>query len=228
MVKAIGLKLISLWERRFEPYQLWKFYFSPNVPTYRGKWLDFRNQITMYSLSICKSSCGRVVKAISSKSISLWERRFELYQLRKFYFLPNVPTHRGKWLDFRNQNAMYSLSICKSSCGRVVKAIGLKPISLWECRFEPYQLRKFYFSPNVPTYRGKWLDFRNQITMYSIGICKTVVAEWLRRLARNQFPSGSVGSNPTNCGSNFSLNVPTHRGKFGLSQSKCNLFNWHM
>ena len=28
---------------------------------------------------------------------------------------------------------------------------------------------------------------------------KAVVAEWLRRLTRNQFPSGSVGSNPTNC-----------------------------
>ena len=26
-----------------------------------------------------------------------------------------------------------------------------------------------------------------------------VVAEWLRRLTRNQIPSGSVGSNPTNC-----------------------------
>ncbi len=144
MVKAIGLKLISLWERRFEPYQLRKFYFSPNVPTYRGKWLVSRNQITMYSLSICKSSCGRVVKAIGLKPISLWERRFKSYQLWKFYFSPNVPTYRGKWLDFRNQITMYSLSICKSSCGRVVKAIGLKPISLWERRFEPYQLRKFF------------------------------------------------------------------------------------
>ena len=28
---------------------------------------------------------------------------------------------------------------------------------------------------------------------------KAVVAEWLRRLTRNQFPSGSVGSNPTDC-----------------------------
>ena len=27
-----------------------------------------------------------------------------------------------------------------------------------------------------------------------------VVAEWLRRLTRNQFPSGSVGSSPTDCG----------------------------
>ena len=26
-----------------------------------------------------------------------------------------------------------------------------------------------------------------------------VVAEWLRRLTRNQIPSGSVGSNPTSC-----------------------------
>ena len=33
-------------------------------------------------------------------------------------------------------------------------------------------------------------------------LCKlmpAVVAEWLRRLTRNQFPSGSVGSNPTDC-----------------------------
>jgi hypothetical protein len=27
-----------------------------------------------------------------------------------------------------------------------------------------------------------------------------VVAEWLRRLTRNQIPSGSVGSSPTDCG----------------------------
>ena len=26
------------------------------------------------------------------------------------------------------------------------------------------------------------------------------MAEWLRRLTRNQFPSGSVGSSPTDCG----------------------------
>ncbi len=30
-----------------------------------------------------------------------------------------------------------------------------------------------------------------------------VVAEWLRRLTRNQFPSGSVGSSPTDCGIQF-------------------------
>ena len=30
-----------------------------------------------------------------------------------------------------------------------------------------------------------------------------VVAEWLRRLTRNQIPSGSVGSNPTDCEKNF-------------------------
>lgn|SRR6056300_722678 len=29
--------------------------------------------------------------------------------------------------------------------------------------------------------------------------CRAVVAEWLRRLTRNQIPSGSVGSNPTDC-----------------------------
>ena len=30
-----------------------------------------------------------------------------------------------------------------------------------------------------------------------------VVAEWLRRLTRNQIPSGSVGSNPTGCVTEF-------------------------
>ena len=31
------------------------------------------------------SSCGRVVKATDSKSVSLWERRFESYRLRIFF-----------------------------------------------------------------------------------------------------------------------------------------------
>lgn len=35
--------------------------------------------------------------------------------------------------------------------------------------------------------------------------CQAVVAEWLRRLTRNQIPSGSVGSNPTNCEEIFCL-----------------------
>ena len=30
-------------------------------------------------------------------------------------------------------------------------------------------------------------------------VCTAVVAEWLRRLTRNQIPFGSVGSNPTSC-----------------------------
>jgi hypothetical protein len=42
-----------------------------------------------------------------------------------------------------------------------------------------------------------------KINVVQIWLAKAVVAEWLRRLARNQFPSGSVGSNPTNCGSSF-------------------------
>ena len=36
---------------------------------------------------------------------------------------------------------------------------------------------------------------------------RAVVAEWLRRLTRNQIPSGSVGSNPTNCGWYFVLTI---------------------
>ena len=35
--------------------------------------------------------------------------------------------------------------------------------------------------------------------MLHSALSSAVVAEWLRRLTRNQFPSGSVGSNPTDC-----------------------------
>ena len=42
-----------------------------------------------------------------------------------------------------------------------------------------------------------------------------VVAEWLRRLTRNQIPSGSVGSNPTDCEENFfSSPAPPASGAF--------------
>ena len=42
------------------------------------------------------------------------------------------------------------------------------------------------------------------VTKFGILLKEAVVAEWLRRLTRNQFPSGSVGSNPTDCDKNFS------------------------
>ena len=37
------------------------------------------------------------------------------------------------------------------------------------------------------------------LAKFGILLKEAVVAEWLRRLTRNQFPSGSVGSNPTDC-----------------------------
>ena len=40
-----------------------------------------------------------------------------------------------------------------------------------------------------------------------------VVAEWLRRLTRNQIPSGSVGSNPTDCEVSFLLTFLFKEGK---------------
>ena len=40
---------------------------------------------------------------------------------------------------------------------------------------------------------------QNQDTVFPEAAQQAVVAEWLRRLTRNEFPSGSVGSNPTNC-----------------------------
>ena len=37
------------------------------------------------------------------------------------------------------------------------------------------------------------------LPLLGIQYSEAVVAEWLRRLTRNQIPSGSVGSNPTDC-----------------------------
>ena len=39
------------------------------------------------------------------------------------------------------------------------------------------------------------------------------MAEWLRRLTRNQFPSGSVGSNPTDCEYFLKICLRTDRAK---------------
>ena len=39
------------------------------------------------------------------------------------------------------------------------------------------------------------------------------MAEWLRRLTRNQIPSGSVGSNPTDCEVSFLLTFLFKEGK---------------
>ena len=43
------------------------------------------------------SSCGRVVKATDSKSVSLWERRFESYQLRHRLFWVLSVCHRSQF-----------------------------------------------------------------------------------------------------------------------------------
>ena len=39
----------------------------------------------------------------------------------------------------------------------------------------------------------------------NITVYAAVVAEWLRRLTRNQIPSGSAGSNPADCDTIFIL-----------------------
>ena len=44
-------------------------------------------------------SCGRVVKASDSKSDSLWERRFESYQLRlSFFNINSTNSGTGSWI----------------------------------------------------------------------------------------------------------------------------------
>ena len=49
------------------------------------------------------------------------------------------------------------------------------------------------WNPSVSSIQDRMVEFYQQWS-------SAVVAEWLRRLTRNQIPSGSVGSNPADCG----------------------------
>ena len=54
--------------------------------------------------------------------------------------------------------------------------------------------------PCSPLGRTPWIcSFLSHVKSCHQLASQAVVAEWLRRLTRNQFPSGSVGSNPTDC-----------------------------
>ena len=48
-------------------------------------------------------------------------------------------------------------------------------------------------------YVGRGYMGRRQLFCIRLTFQEAVVAERLRRLTRNQIPSGSVGSNPTDC-----------------------------
>ena len=82
--------------------------------------------------------------------------------------------------------------------GRVVKASDLKSDSLWERRFESCRLRDFC-KKNSHLHRLIMKSHNYHVCIVA------VVAEWLRRLTRNQIPSGSVGSSPTDCDISFKL-----------------------
>jgi hypothetical protein len=68
------------------------------------------------------------------------------------------------------------------------------------------------------------------VRFFSSGSIKVgaVVAEWLRRLTRNQIPSGSAGSNPADCEFFSKLNVLSSMSTFTLSVSlvSASLVQW--
>ena len=64
------------------------------------------------------SSCGRVVKATDSKSVSLWERRFESYQLRYLFssYTTLLWTNKTKKMSVQNCPFLDSLVVRISAC----------------------------------------------------------------------------------------------------------------
>ena len=117
------------------------------------------------------SSRGRVVKATDSKSVSLWERRFESYRLRK-YFLLGRP------------------------CGLMDKA---PDFGSGDCRFESCHGRLIHFFEKDPKYAapGEARTHNPGISLSVLSISTvrtdcTTGANWQNRTCK------VWGSNPRN------------------------------
>ena len=83
------------------------------------------------------------------------------------------------------------------SCdGRVVKALDLKSNGIFPRRFEPYSQRSFI---QIDYFHKSTIDYLSWATTSFPYACRhcAAMAEWLRRLTRNQMGSSRVGSNPT-------------------------------
>ena len=86
-----------------------------------------------------RDSVAEWSKACDSKSLLLWRRRFESCRCRfSLYLSLSLHSSTLTWLDFW-------LTFIVWQCGRVVKAIDLKSISLWERRFKSCHCRFFSF-----------------------------------------------------------------------------------
>ena len=64
---------------------------EPGPPAWQASILPLNQRcldiyVELKTQTTFSGSCGRVVKATDSKSVSLWERRFESYQLRNGLF----------------------------------------------------------------------------------------------------------------------------------------------
>ena len=68
----------------------------------------------------------------------------------------------------------------------------------------PFFLEKSFIDPKIQPYVIRNQGFANAIC-YINRLNGAIVAEWLRRLTRNQIPVGSAGSNPADCDSFFLL-----------------------
>ena len=95
----------------------------------------FTPSLTLYP----RDSVAEWSKACDSKSLLLWRRRFESCRCRFSLFRFDSIYSITSWLlhlDF-----YFSLHNLVRQCGRVVKAIDLKSISLWDRRFESCHCR---------------------------------------------------------------------------------------
>ncbi len=140
-------------------------------------------------------------KAIGSKPISLWERRFKPYQLRKLIFLQMYGHIEGSHWPFAMELQYIQLTNSQAVVAEWFRRLARNQYPPGSVGSNPTNCWSFIFHQMDRHIEESDWTFANKLQCIQLAYVKAVVAEWLRWLAQNKFSSGSIGSNPTNCGS---------------------------
>ena len=155
-----------------------------------------------FLLILLKCSHGRVVKAYDLKSDEIFPRRFESCWLRvHFAFFSETSVDYSWYMHHWHILNKFFTHLLSCSHGRVVKASDSKSDGMFPRRFESCWLRVHFafFSETSVDYSGYMHALAYIKQDFNPYCYHAVIAEWLRRLTRNQMGCSRAGSNPADC-----------------------------
>ncbi len=136
------------------------------------------------------------------------------------------------FIKWKHLTIVQCILLCVYTFQLITYTLKLCHFSSWTIkRFRPF-LRLIYFASSIIIRNFSYFTPKTEVCMFCffillvcllvflrknfenrISMIRAVVAEWLRRLTRNQFLSEGVGSNPTNCELFCFCNVCKTQGK---------------